>query len=397
MAGESLKDQLRSLQIDRGAPPPKTPKPRLRTLAVAGTVAVALAFSGTWAYRRWLAAPPAVNVAYARAETGGEPVVGAVLSGAGYVISRDKYISIGVRVPGRIDRYFVEEGNHVQPGQTLVQLDDRDYRAQVGRADGALALGRANLKLARRQLERQRRLFEEGVISKEEIDQAESRAEVAAASVKQSESELAAARANLDDTVLRSPVQGVVLAKLKTVGEIAVPGGFSGAGDLVRLADLSELHAEVDVSEADLANVHMGQEAEVVPDAYPQKRYAAKVAKVYPQVNRQKGTLKVEVRIADPDATLLPDMSARVTFLSAPAESKEPTSAVVLAPKSALRKGAGGAYVWTVVEGRLRRKAISVRQDLGENVQVSAGLSGGEALVVGPEEALSEGMAVTTN
>jgi RND family efflux transporter MFP subunit len=391
---DSLTDQLRSLRIERTAAPPPAPKGALRAVVVIGVAAVVVAAASTWAYRRFLGAAPVVGVVYARAETGGKPVVGAVLSGAGYVISADKYISIGVRVPGRIEKYFVEEGDHVEPGKILVQLDARDYRAQVGRAEAAVALARANTKLASQQRERARNLFQEGVVSKDEIDQAESRADVGAATVRQSENELAAARANLDDTVLRSPVHGVVLAKLKTVGEIAVPGGFSGAGDLVRLADLSELHAEVDVSEADLANVHMGQEAEVVPDAYPQSRYAAKVVKLYPQVNRQKGTLKVEVRIEAPDGLLLPDMSARVTFLAAAKESKEASTPIVLASRTALRKGPGGDYVWSVVDGKLRKRPISVGQDLGENVQVASGLTGGEALAVGAEEGFAEGMAV---
>ena len=100
--------------------------------------------------------------------------------------------------------------------------------------------------------------------------------------------------------MLRAPTDGVILAKLKEVGEIAVPGGFAGSGDLIRMANLDDLRAEVDVNEADLARVRLGQPAEVVPDAFQDRRYAAEVVKLYPQVNRQKGTLKVEVE--DPRA-----------------------------------------------------------------------------------------------
>ena len=142
---------------------------------------------------------------------------------------------------------------------------------------------------------------------------------------------------NLDYTMLRAPPDGVILAKLKEVGEIAVPGGFAGSGDLIRMANLDDLRAEVDVNEADLARVRLGQPAEVIPDAFPDRRYAAEVVKLYPQVNRQKGTLKVEVRIVEPDDVLRPDMSVRIHFL-AEAKPQAAGEAVVLVPRAALRR-----------------------------------------------------------
>src|SRR5439155_715139 len=162
-----------------------------------------------------------------------------------------------------------------------------------------------------------------GVVSAQALDVQENRASVARATVAQLEAELAQARVNLEYTVLRAPTDGVILAKLKEVGEIAVPGGFAGSGDLVRMANLTDIRAEVDVNEADLNRIHLGQRAQVTPDAYPDARYAAAVVKLYPQVDRQKGTLKVEVHVLEPDARLLPDMSARITFLADPAPAAE--------------------------------------------------------------------------
>ncbi len=396
MASENLKEQLRSLRIERAAVEPAAPSPprgrwRAGRLVSAGIIVALVAYV---AYRWSFGAPLRVQGVHARVAQGRQATAGAVLSGAGYLITAEKYIAIGVRVPGRIDRFLVDEGDHVEPGQLLVQLDDRDYRAQVGRAEATLRLAQANRRLAEADRARMRTLFQQGVVSHQELDQAESRADVAAASVAQAENELTQARTNLDDTKLRSPVRGVVLAKLRGVGEIAVPGGFAGSGDLLRLADLSELRAEVDVSEADLANVRLGQEAEVVPDAYPQERFRAKVVKLYPQVNRQKGTLKVEVRIAEPDSTLLPDMSVRVTFLAAPSSGAVEGKPSVVVPRAAVRRGPDGHYVWSVVRDRLVRKAVEVATDVGDEIPVSRGLEGGELLVVGPEGELREGRAV---
>ena len=81
------------------------------------------------------------------------------------------------------------------------------------------------------------------------------------------------------------------------------------------MANLDDLRGQVDITEGELAKIRIGQRAEVVPDAHPDRRYAAHVVKLYPQVDKQKGTLRVEVQIEQPDDALWPDMSARITFL----------------------------------------------------------------------------------
>src|SRR4029453_692338 len=98
---------------------------------------------------------------------------------------------------------------------------------------------------------------------------------------------------------------------------------------------------EVDVNEADLNRVYLGQPATVTPDAYPDSRYAAEVVKLYPQVDRQKGTLKIEVRIREPDAKRLPDRGARVTFLQ-PADAARAAEPAVLIPAAAIQRNAQG-------------------------------------------------------
>lgn len=305
-----------------------------------------------------------------------------VLTASGYIVTGERYVSIGVRVPGRIERYFVEEGQSVRKGDPLVQLDDRDYRAQVARAEAQLALAQAQHELAEAELNRVRTLRRQGVASQQELDVQESRARVARAAVQQAEAELRQARVNLDYTVLRAPTDGVILAKTKEVGEIAVPGGFAGSGDLIRMANLSDMRAQVDVNEADLNRVYMGQKALVTPDAYPDAKYEAEVVKFYPQVDRSKGTLRIEVRLFSPDEKLLPDMSARVTFLSAPltANGDDP---MVFIPAAAVRRNERGeAFVWVVESERVRARPVKIGIVSGGQVQVLAGLEGQERVVV---------------
>jgi RND family efflux transporter MFP subunit len=315
-----------------------------------------------------------------------------VLSGAGYVVSADRYISIGVRVPGRIERYLAEEGQHVKEGDPLVQLDDRDYRAAVARLEAQLRSAHAQADLKRKQLARARSLVATTVLSKEELDIRQAEADAADASVHQVEADLDAARVSLEYTTLRAPRSGVILAKLKEVGEIAVPGGFSGSGDLIRMANLEDLRGQVDVTESELAKVRMGQHAEVVPDAYPDRRYAAHVVKLYPQVDRQKGTLRVEVQVERPDDFLWPDMSARITFLDdVPAADGR---AAMLVPRSAVRTDGAGNFVWVVRDDRVARTLVGTGKDFGEQVQIASGLAGGETIVVGSPPPLADGQAV---
>jgi RND family efflux transporter MFP subunit len=295
-------------------------------------------------------------------------------------------------VPGRIDAYLGDESDSVKKGQALVQLDQRDYVAALARARASLELARASADLAETEAQRLRALVAQSVAAQSALDVKESELRVALAQVKQADAAVREAEVALDYTTLRAPRDGVILAKFKEVGEIAVPGGFAGAGDLIRMADLTDLRAEVDVNEVDLARVALGQRAEVTPDAFPDAHYAAEVVKLYPQVNRQKGTLKVEVRLLERDEKLRPDSSVRVAFLAAEepaAPAGAPAAPVITAPR-AVQNG----RVWVVTEGRLREQVVELAGERGDALVVRAGLLGGEMLVVAAEGELAAGRKV---
>ncbi len=392
-AERSLRDELHSLRIDRNRARARSGPPRWVWLT---GVAVVLVVAFAFGWRATFGRTPVVEVEFAARAEPGAARAGPVLTGSGYVVTGEKYISIGVRVPGRVDAYLVDESERVVKGQPLVQLDRRDYDAALRQAEAGLELSRATLELRGLEVKRLRALRSQDVASQSQLDVKESELRVSEAQVRQAEAEIAQARVNLDYTTLRAPTDGVILAKLKEVGEMAVPGGFAGSGDLIRMANLQDMRAEVDVNEMDLAKVRLGQQAEVVPDAFPDRRYAAEVVKLYPQVNRQKGTLKVEVAIPEADEWLRPDTSVRITFLddAAPATA-DAAAAIVTAPRRAMRNEGGASFVWVVTEGRLRRQAVTLGRELGDQVVVETGLLGGEALVTGePEVTLAEGQKV---
>ena len=383
---------LQSLRID-----PSARQSRSRAwvwwLVMIPVLALIIGGATLWLYRFTLGQPPQVKVAYAQLTGANVPVSGPVLSGAGYIVTGDRYISIGVRVPGRIDAYEVQEGDFVRKGQVLVRLDDRDYQAALRRAMANLELAQANLMLKRKQAQRRKELHERGLIAIQELDIAENELAVAQATVHQNEAEVTSAQVNLDYTKLTAPTNGVVLAKLKEAGEIALPGNFAGAGDLIRIANLNDLRGEVDINEVDFRHIHMGQKTEVVPDAYPDRKYLAQVLKIYPQADRQKGTLKIEVRLAKTDEYLRPDMSIRINFLAEPVKSNGGAPRVV-APKTAIRGSGEQSFVWVVRDKHVVRVPVRVGEDFGDTLQILNGLDGGEALVLSGPEDLHEGMPV---
>ncbi|HEX5068377.1 MAG TPA: efflux RND transporter periplasmic adaptor subunit [Myxococcota bacterium] len=388
------REELSRLRIDRDAVALRE-APAWRGYLLTGGIAVAFLLVAFIGWKLTLGRSTQVRVAFAERTAAGAATAGAVLTGSGYVVTGERYVSLGVRVPSRIERYLVEEGQRVEQGQVLVQLDPRQYDAALAQAKANLVRARADLELSRKELARSKELVRRGVQSEADLDVKQNQLNVAEATVAQLVAAVDRAKVDLDDTVIRAPTSGIILEKFKEVGEIAVPGGFAGSGELIRMANLEDLRAELDVNESDLARVKMGQPAEVQPDAYADRRYKARVVKLYPQINRQKGTLKVEVGIEDADEWLRPDMSVRVTFLQElepAADGAEP--AQVLAPREAIRKEGGASYAWVVTEGRLRKQPVETAGERGANAVVAKGLSGGEALVLGPGEGLSEGQRV---
>jgi RND family efflux transporter MFP subunit len=391
----AARDDLAALRIDRDAVPLRRGPNWSRWLLTA-TLILAFTAASIGAWRMTIGRTPSVQVAFAQRSGPGAASAGAVLTGSGYVVTGERYISLGVRVPSRIERFLVEEGQHVEKGDALVQLDARQYEAALAQARANLLRARANADLARKELARARVLIQKGVLSRADLDVRENQLRVAEADIAQLEAAITRAEVDLEDTVIRAPTSGVILEKFKEVGEIAVPGGFEGSGELIRMANLKDMRAELDVNEADLARIKLGQLAEVKPDAYTDRSYKARVVKLYPQINRQKGTLKVEVGIESPDAWLRPDMSVRIAFLeeAKPAVAGEEPS-LVLAPREAVRTEDGASFAWVVTSGRVRRQPLETAGERGVQLVVSKGLAGGEALVIGGDtENLREGQRV---
>lgn len=333
----------------------------------------------------------------------------AVLSASGYVVA-ERRATVSAKVTGRVSEILFEEGAQVEAGQVLARLDDRNAEAARDLALRQFEAARlevreveVRLEEARRELGRVEQLRAEQLISAAALDQASAEEAALAARLEGARAAVSVARAavqvrerELDDLVVRAPFGGVVVFKDAQPGEMVSPisagGGYTRTG-IASVVDMQSLEIHVDVNEAYLNRVAEGQLAEAVLDAYPDWKIPARVRAIVPTADRQKATVRVRVAFNALDSRILPDMGAKVRFLSQPDADGPPP--VALVPAGAVMERAGEASVWSVEEGVARRVAVRVGAEAEGRRAILAGLAPGDQVVVDPPDALTEGTVVT--
>jgi RND family efflux transporter MFP subunit len=386
---------LEALRIRREHAP--APRWRVLTAAVIVLILAAATVAGYEVYARTLGRPLEVETAYVTVQRGNQP--GTVLTGSGYVVTRHKYITIGTKILGQIIEEPIEEGQHVKRGDLLARIDDRDYRAQLRQAIADRDLAAANVRLKEAQAARLRELYKSGVESRDSLDVAENALSVARAELARATAAIDYAKFNVSQCYITSPINGIVLQKYRELGDTINYGGDiqagGGATDIVQLADTDDMRAEVDINEGDISKVAIGSPARVIPDAYPDRSFDATLVKIYPEADRQKGTVKVEVSIHKPDLRIIkPEMSARVNFLDSAVSSDHQPALTV--PKKAVVTDGQASYVWTVRDGKAERTAIKRGGELEQGVEVREGLTDGDLVIVDPPQNLTSGQKVAS-
>lgn len=241
-----------------------------------------------------------------------------ILTVSGYIINRER-IELSPRFVGTVKSISVRKGDRIKKGQVLAVLDSTDQNALLLQAEGRLARARAELEQSELKLERVKKLLADRVVPPETADDARLAAEAARAAVREAEGAMNYARAQTEWTVIRSPIDGVILEKLVDENELVTPQSFGGnrgpSTALLAIADPNDLQVEIDLSESDVAKVSLQQRCRITPEAYPDKTYGGHVAEIAPEASREKGTLQIKVQIENPDRFLTPEASAKVDFL----------------------------------------------------------------------------------
>ncbi len=331
-----------------------------------------------------------------------------LLNASGYVAPQTK-ADVASKATGRLEMLEVEEGSVVVKGQILARIDDRDMVANLNQAAANVLVAKTNLRKAEADLResdlalnRARTLLARKFVSPEAVDTEIARNARAMASVDSARAAIAAAEATregarvaLEYTLIRAPFDGVILSKHADIGDILAPFSSTSQskGSVVSMADLNTLKVEADVSEASLTKVGLGQPCEVQLDALPDRRYRCAVDQIVPTVDRTKATVMVKVRFVDKDSRILPDMSAKVAFLSRelPGDSSNP---VVAVPGSALANRDGREVAFLIEGERARRVEVATGDKLGDLVVVKSGLQPGDRVVLRAPANLVDGAAI---
>ena len=342
----------------------------------------------------WLA--PEIEAATVRILTPGE--ASQVLTATGYTYARER-ASVGAKIIGRVERLLVDEGDRVERGDTIAVLDSDDLAAEYQQRRAALLEARANLADAQRQEARFARLLAENAIAQAEYDAEATRLEVTEAQIAVAQANLANARARLQYAVITAPIPGVIIERRIEVGEMVAPGGFTtqqATGAIVRIANPESLEVEADINESYISRLSLGQPAVIRVDAVPDREYHGNLRQIVPTADRQRAVVEVKVTIDDRDDRILPDMSCNVTFLEEDAgeESAAAGQPMVVAPKASVLQDADGSHVFVVVDGRVRRTAVELGADVGDDVEIRSGLSGGERVAVTGVAGLEDGRRV---
>ena len=396
----ALLDQLR---IDRSSVPATRGH---RGLWLAAGTALLLVLLGAWFFSRDPGV--AVRAATAAAATGDPSGAGSILDASGYVVAR-RAATVASKITARMVELDIEEGDHVNAGQIIAKLDDTNIRAALGQSQAQLRYARAgleenrvNLRNAQRDYDRQKSLLSGHFVSQAAVDNSQTTLEALQAQLATQEQnvEVAArgvnlAERNVDDTVVRAPFAGVVTVKAAQPGEIVSPisagGGFTRTG-IGTIVDMESLEIQVDVNENFINRVEPNQKAIAKLNAYPEWEIPAHVVAVIPTADRSKGTVLVRVGIEQKDPRILPEMGARVSFLSdAPTHDSRAGASL---PRGAVQVSGATGVLFVIHENTLERRAVRVGAAGGDRVTVLSGLAPGERVAVGDFTQMKDGAKI---
>lgn len=393
---EAKNVDLASLRIDRSSMEPERSRKsrRPRKLWVWSVTIILLAglflFLGDFL-------GPGIPVQLATASLTSPAQARSVLTASGYVVARRK-AAVASKGTGQLVYLAVEEGDQVKKGQLIARLEDSDMVAALERARENLRMQQADLKEAKQSLERQKALLEKQFIAPAEYDAAEARYKRVVAAIESARASVKEAESALGNTRIIAPFDGTVVNKNADVGEIVAPlaGAVSSRAAVVTIADLDSLEVEADVSEANLTRVFPDQPCEITLDAYPERHYPGFVSKIVPTADRAKATVQVKIRFKSYDRRVLPEMSAKISFLpEGPADIESLSKPVLTVPATAVATRNGKQVVYQVKEDKAVEVPVVVGQPMGSLVEIKEGLKAGEKVIARTDEKIKSGSKVT--
>lgn len=410
-ANRMLLQQLRIPPEQRHQPrqPDRGRSTSVRVLVLIGLAAVAAAFILLRGHRFEVEAATAVAP---WSDSGSI----AILQITGYITARHQ-ATVSAQITGTLMEVLVDEGDHVKAGQVLARLESTAQRASLAQSEAQLRAAqalyvqsKAQLRQDYRDLVRNEELEARHLVSMQALETARTLVETQVSQVESQRRQVELAQANLkgaqvafDQTTVRAPFSGVVIAQPASEGEITSPmspGGDPKGSGIATIVDMDSLVIEVEVNEAYLNRVQPDQPVEAVPDAYPRWKIPAHVIATIPTADRSTATFKVRIAIDQKDPRILPDMGVRVSFLGrAPkkgvlSETDESFPKGVLIPGSAIVERGAMSVVFTIDGGRARERRVAPEQTYGD-LRFVEGIASGVQVVKAPPTEMSDGARIS--
>ncbi|HVW75174.1 MAG TPA: efflux RND transporter periplasmic adaptor subunit [Rhizomicrobium sp.] len=370
---------LDSLKIERGAPLRRRqsgPSPWL----YAGIAVLIIAGAGAGWYF-WPDNSVGVHVVTAQA-LGSGGARGTGLDASGYVIAR-RQATLSAKILGKVTEVNFEEGQAVKTGQIVARLDDSNYSAALRQAIAQEAAAKQAYEDAAPIYARYQRLKAQNAISTDALENQRIAYDTARTAYDVARAAAVFAQANENDTVVRAPFDGIVTQKVAQVGEIVAPSG-AGAGNtrtgIITVVDMNSLEGQVDVSENYIDRVDVGGEAVIHLDAYPDWDIPGSVIAIIPTADQSKGTVQVRVKINVKDKRILPQMAARVTFMTRPEKGAVAAPRVTVPLGAVQGSGKAGSVFVINDEGRVEKRDVALGLKTAQSITILSGISAGDRL-----------------
>jgi RND family efflux transporter MFP subunit len=394
---ESMADEdLSKLKIDRSAK--ALPRKRWRKgLYWGGAAVLLLALSGLYAGG---VISPSASVQVVTVSQVYPSQTFTLLNASGYVVPQRK-AAVASKITGRLVSLMVEEGNQIKQGQIIARLENDDTLASRDQAlanrkvaEANLAEAKAELSIATLTYGRNKRLLERQIVSKSEYDNAEARYKRARAAVAAAEAAIGASTAvlrgatvALDYSLIRAPFDAVVLTKNADIGDIVTPLGAAtnAKAAVVTIADMHSLQVEADVSESNLGLIKSGQPCEIQLDAIPDTRFEGVVHMIVPTADRSKASVMVKIRFLQPDPRILPEMSAKVAFLSRPVKEAEQQRRTAVHHLALVKRGKQQA-LFILQDDHVKETVVLTGETFGDMIEILSGAKAGDRVVMKPDQ-----------
>lgn len=290
---------------------------------------------------------------------------------------------VSTEVSGLLKEKHAEWGDFVRKGDTLFEIDSEVFRLTIKEKTAALTRTQAKLEFIQASTKRKKPLLKANTLSQAAWDKLQFDLASAISEKNQAQVALEQSRRNLRLTVLKSPIDGMILEDYHDAGEV-IPVGTV----LARIADTAWITFDVGVSDLDLGYLHLGDVVPVTIDAFGDRRFEGKITRISGNASPTQGTFPIEVTLENPDRAILPGVVGRLQL------SAEKHEDQIVIPMMSVHREGGSTYVFLVQKQQAIKKLVKLGKVLGERVLIQEGLKSGDALILIAQGRLKSGEQV---